>query len=340
MTLSGTENGSLPSDCIPLPVLVIFGPTASGKTALADSLFGLPETGKEAGPFAGRAEIVSADSMQVYTGMDIGTAKPDRCLRSRLPHHIIDVCDPGRQFTAGDFVRLADSACADIFRRGKLPVVLGGTAFYIRNFLYGLPSAPEADSGIRSRLRAEMRTKGAEEMHRRLGEADPAAAEKIHVNDEYRILRALEVCSASGRPLSSFSVPDRMRPEYRFCIIGLECEREQLYRRIDDRVARMFRQGLAEEFFSLLDSGYGADAPGMNAIGYREFFMAGTRECPVSPGDAGMDAVRELVARDSRRYAKRQMTFFRSVRETEWIRADDTAGICAKVAGFFRTAFP
>ncbi|MDR1352640.1 MAG: tRNA (adenosine(37)-N6)-dimethylallyltransferase MiaA, partial [Treponema sp.] len=208
--------------CGAVPVLLLFGPTASGKTAVLEQL---ASSGGSFPPI----EIVSADSMQVYRGMDIGTAKPSRELLARLPHHLIDIRDPAEQFNAGEFVRLADEAVRDIARRGKFPVVSGGTGFYLANFVLGLPPAPPSDAAVRLALKAELREKGAAPLRAELAACDPASAARIHENDEYRLLRALEVWRLSGRPLSDFPRPSpggAPRKEYRFFLAGLNRPRE------------------------------------------------------------------------------------------------------------------
>ena len=309
----------------PIPVLVLFGPTASGKTGLLFRLFGGASPSS-----SGAAEIISADSMQVYRGMDIGTAKPNAQELAALPHHLIDICEPDEQFTAGDFVRLAAAACQDIFRRGKLPVISGGAGFYLKNIIMGLPGAPPSDPEIRGRLRQELREQGAAALMAELARLDPASAGRIHINDEYRLLRALEVCRASGRPLSSFQssgAADGSPAPYRFLLIGLSRPREVLYRRIDERCQTMFRQGLPAEVDRLFAAGYTPRDPGMRAIGYREFFVEDWDAGPDAPGHyrlsqdhAGVEA---LVARNSRRYAKRQLTFFASIPDVRWIAAEE-----------------
>jgi tRNA dimethylallyltransferase len=292
-------------------VLILFGPTASGKTELLEQLFTGPNSPCQ-------AEVVSADSMQVYRGMDIGTAKPPPDLFARLPHHLIDIRNPDEQFNAGDFVRLADEACADIARRGKLPVVSGGTGFYLRNFVLGLPETPPSDPLIREAVQEELRSRGAGALMEELAACDPASAARIHPNDTYRLARALEVFRSSGRPLSSYpQTAAAGRAHYRFLIIGLARNREEVYRRINERWARMFRQGLPEEVMRLHAAGYGPGDPGMKAIGYREFF---TEESPGVRTD--IEAVQTLVARNSRRYAKRQITFFASIPGVKWISVD------------------
>jgi tRNA dimethylallyltransferase len=296
-----------------IPVLVFFGPTASGKTEILGDLFG-------GGDSLCAAEVVSADSMQVYRGMDIGTAKPSPSFRALLPHHLIDIRNPDEQFNAGEFVRLAGEAVRDIAGRGKLPVVSGGTGFYLLNFVLGLPEAPPSDPGIRETLRGELRERGAAALAEELAACDPLSAGRIHINDEYRLLRALEVFRLSGRPLSSFSrqgvnpgeeTPEGSRNSFRFLLIRLERDREEVYRRIDARCARMFREGLPGEVRRLWEAGYGPADPGMRAIGYREFFVpTGDASFRLCEDPAGVEV---LVARNSRRYAKRQLTYFASI---------------------------
>jgi tRNA dimethylallyltransferase len=289
-----------------VPVLVLFGPTASGKSEILGRLF----VHDPASPAEGvvPAEIVSADSMQVYRGMDIGTAKPDREERERLPHHLIDIRSPDEQFNAGDFVRLAGEACTAIHLRGRLPVISGGTGFYLKNFIQGLSAAPPSDPDIRRTLKEELRERGAGALMGELAAADPVSAGRIHRNDHYRLTRALEVFRLTGRPLSSFAPPGEAegaaRSPFRFLLVALEREREDLYRRIDARCGAMFRRGLPAEVRGLWEAGYGPEDPGMKAIGYREFFTA---EGAVSSDTAGVAA---LVARNSRRYAKRQICYF------------------------------
>lgn len=309
-----------------LPVLVVFGPTASGKTALAGSLFADADSPLPAGidgRFRGKAEIISADSMQVYRGMDIGTAKPSPSFLKALPHHLIDIRNPDEQFCAGDFVRLADAACRDIASRGKLPVVLGGTAFYIKNFLFGLPETPESDPALRAEILERMKTDGPSSLMAELRTKDPESAARIHPNDEYRIARALEVFYASGRPLASFSLPTEFRSEFRFLAIALERDRAELNARIDARVDEMFESGLEAEYRALLRAGYKAEDPGMQAIGYREFF---------SGGDAL--SIREEIKGDSRKYAKRQETFIKPMSGVIRLPADDFARFFAIISEF------
>ncbi|MDR1930022.1 MAG: tRNA (adenosine(37)-N6)-dimethylallyltransferase MiaA [Treponema sp.] len=288
-----------------IPVLVLFGPTASGKTGILKELFTGPRP-------AFPAEVVSADSMQVYRGMDIGTAKPDKALCAVLPHHLIDIRDPDEPFNAGDFVRLADRACADIARRGKLPVVAGGTGFYLRNFIFGLSGAPPSDPSLRRALKEELAQKGPEALRKELSRTDGESAERIHINDTYRLLRALEVVRSSGSPLSSFAPPEKPREGYDFRVVEIKRPREELYRRIELRCGEMFDQGLPAEVEGLFLRGYTPRDPGLRAIGYREFFVEEAGGAWRLSAD--LPGVKALAARNSRRYAKRQLTYFEGLR--------------------------
>jgi tRNA dimethylallyltransferase len=293
------------------PVFILFGPTASGKTSLLERLFAPWE----------KAEIISADSMQVYRGMDIGTAKPSLAERARIPYHLIDTRNPDDQFNAGEFVRLAEAACLDITSRGALPVVSGGTGFYLKNLVLGLSEAPPADQGIRAELKKELlSSKGASFLMEELKKVDPVSAGRIHINDEYRLLRALEVYRVSGRPLSSYAVsPNNVSAasRFRFLLVGLKRSREELYRRINERTAAMFHAGLPVELRRLYEAGFSPADPGLRAIGYREFFVEETGGgWRLSEDLAGVE---NLVAQNSRRYAKRQITFFTSLPDAKWI---------------------
>jgi tRNA dimethylallyltransferase len=235
--------------------------------------------------------------------MDIGTAKPGPELLRRLPHRLIDIREPSEQYSAGDFVRLADEAAADIHRRGLLPVISGGTGFYIRSFILGMPEAPPSDPVTRAEVAKDLERLGPEALREELRRADPVSAARIHINDSYRLTRALEVVRSSGRALSDFVPPAVPRASYDFLVVALERPREELYARIDARVEAMFEAGLETEVETLKSRGFGAEAPGMKAIGYAEFF---------EPGLEG-EALRERIQRDTRRYAKRQETFFSSI---------------------------
>lgn len=255
--------------------------------------------------------------MQVYRGMDIGTAKPSAQERGLLPHHLVDIFEPSQQYSAGDFVRLADEASSDIASRGGLPVISGGTGFYVKNFVCGLPAVPASDPEIRARVAAELAERGPEALRAELSAGDPVSAARIHEHDLYRLSRAVEVLRGTGRPLSDFAASSGARAGRDFLLVELTRPREELYARIDARVERMFAQGLPAEVDALRAKGLGAEAPGMKAIGYREFFEPG-----LSPSE-----IEELVKRDSRRYAKRQETFFSSLPGLVQIEVSGEAGV-------------
>ena len=310
----------------PIPVLVLFGPTASGKTRILLELF------KSSDPLGSvpkiKAEIISADSMQVYRGMDIGTAKPSAEERAYLPHHLIDIRNPCEQFNAGDFVRLAGEACKDIAGRGSLPVVSGGTGFYLKNLILGLSEAPPSNKEIRAALNRELQEKGVLSLMEELAACDPISANRIHINDEYRLLRALEVYRICGQPLSSFNAPvlssessssdpSSSDPDFCFIVVGLSRPREELYSRINERCAQMFEQGLADEVRKLYEAGYTPNDPGMRAIGYREFFIQDEKGGWRFSQD--INGVQALIAQNSRRYAKRQITFFKNIPGVQWV---------------------
>lgn len=295
-----------------IPVAVIFGATACGKTAFAERLFtSSPD----------KVEIISADSVQVYRGMEIGSAQPSCELRAALPHHLIGICDPWEEFSVADFMQRADVLCKAIIARGIFPVILGGTAFYIKHFMYGMPLTPQADPFLREQLQKRLSQRGAAAMHKELADFDPVSAARIHINDEYRILRAHEVYYASGRPLSDFTLSYSYREGFRFCPIFLNRPRDELYRRIEVRIDEMFAQGLQQEVAQLVKCGCTADAPAMKAIGYREFFELS----PDAPAAAPLDAVSALIKRNSKRYAKRQQTFFQSFPHVHRIDLTDPA---------------
>ena len=271
--------------------------------------------------------------MQVYRGMDIGTAKPSRTDLARLPHHLLDVVEPSQQFSAGEFVRRADGLVADIRARGKIPVVSGGTGFYLRTFLYGMPESPPSDPEVRQRLRELEREHGAPWLHRLLASRDAEAARRIPPNDRHRVLRALEVLETTGRSVYTFAWPSSPRKDHEFLVIGLDRPRDDLYRRIEARVDGMFQAGLVDEVKRLLEAGFGPRDPGMRGIGYREFLS-------MRKGCLGFREVREAVKADSRRYAKRQLTFLRAIPEVRWFDAREPAGAREALAAFLGMDLP
>lgn len=312
-----------------IPVVVLFAPTASGKTALSIKLFGKSSLFC----FKGRAELVSADSMQVYKGLDIGTAKPDENEKNELPHHLIDILEPDEQFSVADFVSMADSCCREIYGRGKIPLVAGGTGFYIRNFIMGLPETPVSDEKIRNSLKERIKNEGNEALYAELESVDAESAAKINVNDGYRICRALEVFYSTGKPRTSFKISAKMRENYDFKVIVLEAERAKLYEKINFRVEKMFERGLAGEVRALYEKGFGKSAPGMQAIGYREWFL--------DDGSLRSDVenVMQEIKRDSRKYAKKQYTYISGIPGALKIDASDEEKMIFEVQKALKAIF-
>ena len=302
------------------PVIVIFAPTACGKTALAVDLFGKSSLSQ----FKGRGEVVCADSQTVYTGLDIGTAKPSDQELALLPHRGINLFPPSKQFGVGDFVDMADRECKAIYSLGKFPLLVGGCGFYIRNFLVGLPPTPISDPSVREEIKAQLNTRGNKDLYAELKKIDPLYAKKININDSYRICRALEVYRISGRPLSSCVLPNKLRTSYNFCIIVLSRKREDLYNRIDKRVDEMFSLGLAEEVSRLKKQGFTKNSPGMKAIGYSEFFEE----------NLSLQEIKEKIKIDSHHYAKKQYTFMKGIPGARLFDAGDSDSIKKAIGDF------
>jgi tRNA dimethylallyltransferase len=276
--------------------------------------------------FASGYEVVNADSKQIYRHLDIGSAKPDPALLHRIPHHLIDIREPWEQFSVGDFVKLADVACSKIVANGNIPIICGGTAYYFKHFYFGLPHAPKSDPKVRAHISELAQSHGLAWCHKRLQEVDPISAEKIHPADAYRITRALEVYETAGKPLSSFSLPTVARNGINPLIIGLHRDRDELERRIETRVDSMFEQGLEAEFNHLVSLGATPEWPGMQGIGYREFFVASEHKT------MKREDIAKLIVRNSRMYAKRQMTFFRSLPHVHWVHPDNREAIRSLIA--------
>ena len=289
------------------PVLIIvLGPTAVGKSRVAVDLslrFG--------------GEVVSGDSIQVYRGFDIGTDKPTVEARRGVPHHLIDIVGPEVQFTAADFVREALTAARGIAARGGLPVVAGGTGLYIKALCDGLFPGPGRDPALRAALEAEAREKGLETLFRRLEAVDPEYAHKIRGRDRIRIIRALEVHAATGRPISEHFRATESPVKGRTVVrLGLRLEKDELYRRIDARVDRMFERGLLEEVRGLLARGIPETAPPFRALGYSHVLRH-------LKGEIGLLEAAALTKTDTRHYAKRQMTWFRKMAGIVWFSPED-----------------
>lgn len=305
-------------------VLVLCGPTATGKTALSLALAEALD-----------GEIVSADSMQLYRGMDIGTAKATPAERARVPHHMLDVADPGEKYSVARYVEEAARCCDEILARGKLPIITGGTGLYIDSLLAGREFGGEADGGaLRARLNAEYERLGGEAMLARLRDVDPERAAKLHPGDRRRIVRALEVFEATGLTITEHDAHTRaLPPRYEARRIALSyADREALYARIDRRVDEMAAQGLFEEVAGLLAAGLSPESTAMQAIGYKEAAMA-------LRGDMSRAEALALIKQASRRYAKRQLTWFRRTPGTRWILWEGEPDISAAASEILRSEF-
>ena len=289
---------------MPPKILVICGPTASGKTALAVEL-----------ALRHHGEVVSADSMQIYRRMDIGTAKPTPEEMGGVPHHMLDVADPEEDFSVARYVDMAARCVDDILSRGRLPILAGGTGLYIDSLLSGRTFAPfQPDSPLRGQLEEQLRREGGAAMLSRLAQVDPDSAVRLHPNDEKRIIRALEVYQSTGKTITQHNLETRaIPPRYDALTLALAFERrEDMWSRIDRRVDQMMDQGLVAEVQGLLDSGVPAKCTAMQAIGYKEMAAA-----LLSHGDVSAGA--EEVKLRSRQYAKRQLTWFRRNRAARWL---------------------
>jgi len=298
-------------------VIVICGPTGIGKTSvgiqLAEKLGG---------------EIISADSMQIYRYMDIGTAKPTADEQNRVLHHMIDIVDPDENFDAVRFAQMAREKVMRLHQKVILPVVVGGTGLYIKSLLQGLFQSNPVDPQIRKRLTQEAAGNGSSSLHDRLKQVDPDTAGRLHPNDAYRIIRALETIESTGRSISEHHQDHGFADEpFDALKVGLQMDRQKLYDRIDQRVDLMIDAGLLDEIRKLLDMGYTADLKAMQSIGYRQVvdFIGGRL-----PWD---ESVRTLK-RDTRRFAKRQFTWFGADKQIQWYEPDQLKEIFRLVESF------
>jgi tRNA dimethylallyltransferase len=283
------------------PLIVVAGPTASGKTALALAL---------AEQFSG--EIVSCDSVAVYRGMEIGTAKPTLDERARVPHHLIDILTPDQPCTAGDYARLAREAIVGITQRGHLSIVAGGTGLYLRALLDGLFPAPQRHEPLREKLRSRAQQKSPTHIHRILTRIDPAAAALIHANDTPKVIRAIEVTLAARAPITQQWEQGRdALTGYRVLRLGLNPPRAELYDRINRRACEMFDRGLVEEATQLVET-YGFECRAFTSLGYAQSIA-------VLRGELTRDQATAQAAQGHRNYAKRQLTWFRKDPEIHWL---------------------
>ncbi|MGO9451826.1 MAG: tRNA (adenosine(37)-N6)-dimethylallyltransferase MiaA [Candidatus Binataceae bacterium] len=286
----------------PVRVGFIVGPTGAGKTALALAIAQRLD-----------AEIVNADSRQVYRGMDIGTAMPSAADQHRVPHHLIGVRTPGEPLDVAEFTRMAHAAIEDIAARGRRPIVVGGSGLYLRALRGGIFRGPAASLEIRARLQRVAAERGVSHLHDRLREVDPTAARRIGCNDLYRITRALEVLELTGEPISAHQARHAFsNPDYESLTVGVATDRKDLYEAINRRFDAMVAEGLVEEVRGLIAAGYRPDRPPLSTIGYKQIAAHLRGELPLD------DAI-ELAKRESRRLAKRQMTWFRADPAIVWL---------------------
>jgi tRNA dimethylallyltransferase len=282
-------------------VLAIVGPTASGKTPvsllLAERLNG---------------EIVSADSRQIYKYLDIGTAKPTPADRARVKHHFIDILELGEEYSAGQFGQEARRVIERMFQRGKLPILVGGSGLYVKAVVDGLFEGPGRDPDVRSRLSEQMGREGVESLLEALRKVDPSAVANMTEVKPRRLIRALEVYAITGKPISEFHAEQETKPKFKAVQVGLDWKRAELYDRINERVDRMIAGGLVDEVKRLRARGYNRHLNALNTVGYKEVFDYLEGSCSLE------DAVR-LIKQNTRRYAKRQLTWFRADRRIRWV---------------------
>lgn len=289
------------------PLIILTGPTAVGKTELSIRL-----------AKSVNGEIISADSMQVYRYMDVGTAKITAEEMQGVPHHLIDVLEPSEDFNVFLFKEMAEKALDNIYKKGKIPVVTGGTGFYIQALLYDINfEDTDADSDFRTEMYRLAEEKGNEYVHGLLKEVDPVSASEIHFNNIKRVIRALEYHNQTGKKISEHNEEQRQNESpYNFLYLVLNDDREKLYERINKRVDLMFENGLTKEVDRLIEMGCHRDMTSMKAIGYREFF-------DYYDGNADLSQVRENIKTDTRHFAKRQLTWFRREKEVTMVNVNE-----------------
>lgn len=294
-----------------LPPIYIAGPTASGKSALAVKL---------ASKFD--SVIISADSMQIYRTLDIGTAKEDISIREKIPHKLIDVVDPNEEFSVAEFARLAKTEIENAQNSEKLPIIVGGTGLYFEALLYPMSFAnTNKNDVLRESLQKELQNIGAHAMHQKLESLDPQTANRLHENDTKRVIRALEIVLSTGKTLEQ-NQDERQKPDV--IMVALNTDRDVLYERINKRVDKMFDEGLVQEVLSVGDFSYQS----MQAIGYKEFANCNfsLKNDKYVVGDAELDQIKDKIKQHSRNYAKRQLTWFRKYDFVKWFDINDVDG--------------
>ncbi|MFQ5752489.1 MAG: tRNA (adenosine(37)-N6)-dimethylallyltransferase MiaA [bacterium] len=282
-------------------VLLLVGPTGVGKTLVALEI---------AKQFA--TEIISADSRQVYKFMDIGTAKPSHEQMAAVPHHFIDIKYPDEYYSAGQFGQDARKCVKEIFKRGKQPIVVGGSGLYIRALVDGLFEPKVADDTVKNKLKKEVQERGISELHKRLKSIDPVTADKLNTTDTQRILRALEVYQVSGQPFSAFLAKQPEPADFEPCFIGFTMDRKKLYAKIEARIDAMLKRGFLDEVLDLQNKGYGSHLNSLQTVGYKEAFLYLEKTINYS------EMVR-LFKQKTRNYAKRQLTWFKKDKRIHWV---------------------
>ncbi|EFU41540.1 tRNA delta(2)-isopentenylpyrophosphate transferase [Paenibacillus vortex V453] len=293
-------------------LLVLIGPTAVGKTKMSIEL------AKEFG-----CEIISGDSMQVYRGMDIGTAKISADEMEGIPHHLIDIHEPDHPYSVAEFQEQSRRLITEIAGRDKLPFLVGGTGLYVESVCYGYQfSETGADEAFRDEQFRYANENGAEALHRKLADVDPETADRLHPNDLRRVVRALEVFHMTGIPLSAQLAPQTKQSPYDLCLVGLTMDRQMLYNRIEERIDLMLNQGLVDEVAALMDKGYAPGLVSMQGLGYKEIVSH-------LNGEFSYEEAVVLLKRDTRRFAKRQLSWFRHMKDIEWVDVTDSGNFSA-----------
>ncbi|WP_026293882.1 tRNA (adenosine(37)-N6)-dimethylallyltransferase MiaA [Saccharibacillus kuerlensis] len=306
-------------------LLVLIGPTAVGKTRLSIEI---------AKAFS--CEIISGDSMQVYRGMDVGTAKISEAEMEGVPHHLIDIHDPDDPFSVSEFQERCDALIPEITARGNVPFIVGGTGLYIESFCYRYEFAESgADEEFRREQAQFAETYGTEALHDRLREIDPESAARLHPNDTRRVIRALEIYKLTGETLSERLAGQKKTTPYDLCLIGLTMDRQMLYNRIEERIDQMMEQGLIEEVRALQDRGYTPDMVSMQGLGYKEIW-------PYLNGSTTLEEAVYRLKRDTRHFAKRQLSWFRHMHDIQWVdvsEPENFSAIYEKVHGIITGRF-
>jgi len=297
-------------------IIFLFGPTSVGKTNLLSKLDN------------NKFSVINADSIQVYKGLDIGSAKVSEDILNKIDHYLIDILNPIEQFSVAKFIEEADQAVKEIHENNKIPIISGGTAFYFKHFLYGLSNAPASTIEIRDKVENFINQHSLDVAYSYLKEIDPISYNRINKNDKYRISRAIEVFLISNKPLSSFDLPKSYRYNMNPLVIGLFRDKKEMDTRMKLRFNMMMERGLLDEIRNLIANGARDDWPGMQGIGYKEFFLAR------KTGELSISQIGDLIVSNSKKYAKRQYTFFKSFENVNWINAKEEEKVITLITDY------